>query len=358
MPLRKSGSTTLKQVAERAGVSVAAVSAVLNGKKSNVRISPSTADLIRTAAAELHYVPNGLARSLRTHRTNNVGLVFENFGDITEGQFYVELLDGIVQELFRNRYRLTILPEVDREHPINSLGNGILDGIIWCKMPQSPDVVGVLQRCPIPFVALHARPTDGHVAAAYVSADNHTGAKLAAQHLFELGHRRILFVLEASEADVPDAQARLSGFLEGCAELGLAVAEDDVRVWGSRMEEADAYFESNPPHTAVIAWNERTAGLILERARAAGWVVPRDISVIGFDSTPYSEKTLPRLTCVHQPIREMASAAVRLLLAQIDDLPEGRRDLEFPMTLDVRDSTAPPPTHRTGSPILSAEKQS
>lgn len=357
MSAPRSGFTTLKQVAERAGVSMTAVSAVLNGKKSSIRISPATAELIRKAAAELHFVPNGLARSLRTSRTNNVGLVFENFGAITEGRFYVELLDGVVQELFRNRYRLTILPEVDRNQPLNSLGNGVLDGVIWCKMPQSADVIAVLRRCPIPFVALHARPTDGHVAAAYVSADNYNGAKLAVRHLAELGHRRILFVLEASEAEVPDAQARLAGFLDGCAELGLPTNESDVRVWGNRMEETGEYLRSGPPHTAIIAWNERTAGLILERARADGWVVPRDFSVVGFDSTPYSEKTLPRLTCVHQPIREMASAAVRLLLARIEGGPEGQRDLEFPMTLDVRDSTAPPPTHRTGCPTLSDEKK-
>lgn len=100
------------------------------------------------------------------------------------------------------------------------------------------------------------------------------------------------------------------------------------------------------------------AGLLLDRARAADWLVARDISAIGFDRTPHSEKTLPRLTCVRQPIREMAWAAVRLLLAQIDDLPEGRRDLELPMTLGVRDSTAAPPSNRTGIPILRAEKLS
>ncbi|MFQ3587232.1 MAG: hypothetical protein SNJ74_11230 [Fimbriimonadaceae bacterium] len=94
-------------------------------------------------------------------------------------------------------------------------------------------------------------------AAARVSAEYREGAKLAVRHRFELGHRRILIFLEASEADVPDVQASLAGFLEACAESGLTVSEVDVRVWGSRMEEADACFASRPPHTAVLAWKER-----------------------------------------------------------------------------------------------------
>lgn len=355
--MRKSGSTTLKQVAERAGVSMAAVSAVLNSKKSSIRISPATAELIHQAAKDLHYVPNGLARSLRTNRTNNIGLVFENFGGITEGQFYVELLDGVAQELFKNKYRLTILPEVDRVQPINSLGNGLLDGVIWCKLPQSSDVIDILQRCTIPFVALHARPTEAHEAAAYISADNYGGAKLAVHHLHNLGHEKFLFVLETAEVDVPDAQARLAGFLDACDELGITVEDQDVRIWSRDLHEAISYFNSYPEHTAMITWNERTAGLLLDHAQSLNIEIPSQMSVVSFDSTSFSEKTTPRLTCIHQPIREMATAAVRTLLAQINGEPINH-DFEYPTTLDVRDSTAEPPVNRNWSAILNAEKKS
>lgn len=357
MAQRKTGSTTLKQVAERAGVSMAAVSAVLNSKKSSIRISPATAELIQQAAKDLHYVPNGLARSLRTNRTNNIGLVFENFGGITEGQFYVELLDGVAQELFKNKYRLTILPEVDRVQPINSLGNGLLDGVIWCKLPQSPDVIDILQRCPIPFVALHARPTEAHEAAAYISADNYGGAKLAVQHLHDFGHKRLLFVLETAEVDVPDAQARLAGFLDACAELNIEVQDQDVRIWSHDLHETTAYFQSHPDHTAIITWNERTAGVLLEHAQSLNIQVPQNLSVISFDSTSFSEKTSPRLTCIYQPIREMATAAVRTLLAQING-ETITQDFEYPTRLDLRDSTTEPPKNRDWSSILNAEKSS
>ena len=343
MEERKKSSATLKQVAERAGVSVSAVSSVLNGKKSSIRVSPDKAQLIKKAAADLHYVPNGLARSLRTNRTNNIGLVFENFGDITEGQFYTELLDGVAQELFKNKYRLTILPEVDRQQPLNSLGNGLLDGVIWCKLPQSPDVLQILKLAQMPFVALHARPSEGHEASAYISSDNYGGAQLAVEHLYANGHRSILFVLEQGEVDVPDAQARLSGFIDACQANGIPCEETDIRIWSKDFSEFPQYLASKPPHTGIICWNERTAAVLLDRAREAGLSVPNDLSVIGFDSTPFSEKTTPKLTCVHQPIREMAAQAVKTLLEYLNG-SEDFTDIEFETTLDVRDSTESAPS--------------
>jgi LacI family transcriptional regulator len=356
MAQRRNTSITLKQVAQHAGVSVSAVSAVLNNKVSSIRVSDETASQIRKAALELNYIPNGIAQSLRTNRTNNVGLVFENFGDITDGQFYVELLNGVVQELFKNKYRLTILPEVDRSNPLKSLGNGILDGIIWCKLPQSPEVIEILQKASMPFVALHARPSLGHEAAAYITSDNYGGARLAVQHLHELGHKHILFVLEEFEVDVPDAQARLSGFIDACTEFGIPCEEGDIRTWSREFNEFNDYLSSKPPHTAIICWNERTAALLLDLAIPAGINVPNDLSVIGFDSTSYSERTTPRLTCVHQPIGEMGATAARTLLDHLNGI-ETLQDHDFKTHLDIRDSTTSAPTVAPWQHSLKVEKQ-
>lgn len=333
-------TVTLKQVAEKAGVSVTAASSVLNRNNPNIRISADKAQLIQKVAQDLHYVPNGLASSLRTNRTQNIGLVFENFGAITDGMFYVELLDGVAQELFKHKYRLTILPEVDRKSPLTSLGNGTLDGVIWCKLPQSTDVLEILKHSTIPFIALHARPSEGHEATAYVSSDNFGGAKMAVRHLAELGHTKILFVLEEFEEDVPDSVARLEGFLAGCKDLGIPSGEADVQVWSRDMTEFDQWNATRPPHTAIIAWNERSAAAILSRCRENGVPVPGRYSVMGFDSTPFADMTVPPLTCIHQPIRQMAGTAVQLLLDRLNcDNPV--KDVEFPMGLDVRASTGP-----------------
>lgn len=355
MTLKRAGATTLKAVAEQAGVSVAAVSKVLHGRGESIRVSEKTATHIQKVAADMHYVPNGLARSLRTNRTQNIGLVFENFGAITDGRFYVELLDGVAQELFRNKYRLTILPEVDRSRPLDAVGNGLLDGVIWCKLPQSADVLEILRRAPIPFVALHARPTEGHEATAYVSCDNAGGAAEAVRHLAGLGHDRILFVHEVHESDVPDAQVRFAGFVEGCRECGIQCGDEDVVVWSRGMGELGNWLKARPPHTALLVWNERSAAAVLERAAELGLSVPGDLSVVGFDSTPFAETTSPKLTCVRQPIRDMATAAVRLLLDQIESKSEAH-DLEFSTGLDIRESTAAAPGSPVWTHLFKAEK--
>lgn len=354
MSLPKSSSVTLKEVAVKAGVSVAAVSKVLHGRGESIRVGKERAKLIREVANELHYVPNGLARSLRTNRTNTIGLVFENFGAITDGRFYVELLDGVAQELFKHKYRLTLLPEVDRDRPLDSVSDGLLDGVIWCKMPSSPDVVELLQHSTVPFVALHARPTEEHAAMAYVSCDNFGGAKIAVDHLVGLGHRRILFVHERFEEEVPDAQARFNGFVAACAAHGID-SSDDVVTWSRDMHEFDDWVKSRPEYTALLVWNERSASEILSRAQALGVSVPGALSVVGFDSTPFSDTTQPPLTCIFQPIRQMAESAVRLLLAKIlEDVPA--KDIEFETRLDLRESTAQVPDSPVWANLFEDEK--
>ncbi len=356
VPISRSSNVTLKEVADRAGVSVAAVSKVLHGRGESVRVGKEKAKIIKEVASEMQYVPNGLARSLRTNRTFNIGLVFENFGAITEGRFYVELLDGAAQELFKNKFRLTILPEVDRERPLDMVGDGLLDGVIWCKFPDSADVVEILHRSPVAFVALHARPTEDRAKMAYVSCDNFGGAKLAVQHLVEKGHRQILFVHESGEQFVPDAQARFSGFVEGCFENEIPCTEDNVVVWERDMNQFESWVRTKPEHTAMLVWNERSAAVILDRAKQLGISIPDQLSVIGFDSTPFSETTTPKLTCVHQPIREMAVAAVQLLINQINSQVPAI-DKEFETRLDIRETTALAPASPVWTKLFEDEKK-
>lgn len=349
-------AVTIREVAEEAGVSITSVSKVLHGRGGKtVRVSAETETLIRAAAARLNYVPNALARALRTSRTRNVGLVFENFGHIAAGPlYYVYLLDGVAQELFGRHYRLTILPEV--EDPA-SLADGSLDGVLWCKLPPEESVQTQLRTLPVPVVALNAPPPRNKNGGIFVSCDNEAGARLVVSHLTELGHRRVLYVGEVSERQTPDAVARAEGFVSACRDLGLPVDEQEMVWWHSDARELAGWWEASPPHTAVFAWNEAMGANILDQAVRAGVRVPAQLSVVGFDSTRFCDQTQPRMTAVRQPIQEMARHATRLLLDQI----EGRTILDdvftFPCSLDVRDSTGSP---RSVAPTstLSEEAQS
>ncbi|HRK22966.1 MAG TPA: LacI family DNA-binding transcriptional regulator, partial [Fimbriimonadaceae bacterium] len=306
---------TMKEVALAAGVSVSAVSKVLHGKGKSIRVSEAKASHIREVAERMKYHPNALARSLRLARTHTVGLIFENFGEISAGPlFYVHLLDGVAGELFRNHYRLAILPEVPRDSAANALNDGRLDGVIWCKMPSDPALHAELANRFVPVVALNAPPIEESPIPCFVSCDNEAGAELVVDHLFGLGHRRILFVLEEGEVDTPDAQSRLRGFRKAMADRGLSATDEDMVLWSTSATELGRWWESGPPHTAIFAWNERQGGEILARARETGLRLPEELSVVGFDSTIYCDSTVPKLPAARQPIKEMAQTAARILL--------------------------------------------
>jgi len=335
---------TLKDVAEAAGVSIPAVSKVLHGRGTNVRVSEAKASAIREAAERLKYYPNALARTLRTGRSHTVGLLFENFGEISAGPlYYVHLLDGVAQELFSHHYRLTILPEIENDDLLSTLGDGQLEGVIWCKMPKANETLDLIGRCPIPLVALNAPPPDKATNTVFVACDNEAGARLVVRHLAELGHQRILFVMEHREERTPDAIARREGFLKASRECGLASDERDIVHWSRDAHELKIWAQRPDRHTAIFAWNERVGAEILLRAAECGLRVPRDLSVVGFDSTRFCETTTPRLTAARQPISQMARRATRLLLEMIEGQAPENFVVQFPCTLDVRDSTACPP---------------
>jgi len=336
-------AVTIREVAEKAGVSTAAVSKVLHGSGSSVRVSAARAEHIRQVARDMAYVPNALARSLRSSRTRTVGVLFENLSRISTGPLYtMHLLDGVSKELFKRHYRLTLLAEFDHDNILGSLGDGRLDGVIWCKLVRDEAISQALHDCPIPIVALNAPIPSGPTEAVFISCDNQNGMEAAVDHLWSLGHRRILFLREEQEISAPDCVDRLAGFTAAMERRGVTVEPEDIAAWDWMLREFSEWWAAKPPHTAIIGWSERCAGALLTRCIEAGVNVPNELSVVGFDSTQYCEGTRPRMTAVRQPIAEMASTAARVLLDMLDGKPPETYTHVFPCDFDIRDSTAPP----------------
>jgi len=343
-PRARRNGATLKDVAAEAGVSIAAASKVLHGRGSNIRVSPEKAENIQTAARDLNYVPNSLAQSMRLGRTGAIGLVFENFGRISGGPlFYVHLFDGVVGELFPKGYRLTVFPEIDPLSPLGIVSDGTVDGVVWCKLPETPEFTEAAKQSPVPIIALNSRPPDSPDHVTYVSCDNPGGSALMVEHLTSLGHQRILFAMERREDKTPDALSRLAGFEAACKRMRVPFESDrDVVVWSQDAAELPLWLKERHPHTAIFAWNEGFGASVLRQLLACGVRVPEEMSVAGFDSTQYCDTLNPSLTAVRQPILEMASYATRLLLEQIAQGRERRTpDVIFPCSLDVRESTGP-----------------
>ncbi len=330
-------AVTLKAVALAAGVSTAAVSKALHGGGKNVRISEDCANRIRKVAEDLNYRPNAVARNLRGQRTHNVGLIFENFGSFADGPlYYTLLLDGIGQTLFKQHYRLTILPELQSENILGTFGDGQLEGVIWCKLARDEATLQLIHDCPIPIVALNAPAPVAATEAVFVSCDNENGIQLAVRHLLEMGHKKIAFLYEKEDANTPDTVSRCEAFVAAAGGAGTVIE------WGWKLTEFENWWAGKPEETAIIGWSERTAGQLLRQCKAAGVSVPDQLSVVGFDSTPFCETTQPRLTAVRQPIQEMAIRATETLLSMIGGNRPPSSSFLFPCSLDVRDSTAPP----------------
>ena len=335
-------STTIRDIAREAGVSVATVSKVLHGGGNSIRVSETRAAQVREVAAKLNYVPNSVARNLRSGRSQTIGLVFEHFGSISAGPlYYVYMFDGITQILFKRHYRLTILPEIDTKNIATMLSDGRLDGVIWCKLDRDGHLAESLKEVTIPIVALNAA-FEEEVAIPAFACDNEAGSRLVVNHLAELGHKRILFVTEHIEIDAPDSKARVAGFRKAMQDRGLDVLDEDVVTWDRDATEFADWWAQKPEHTAVYAWNEGVASAILLQARERGVEVPKHLSVVGFDSTAFCDTTPPPLTAVRQPIKEMAEAATKTLLRLIAGAPAGDLLTIFPCTLDVRQSTSRP----------------
>ncbi|MBS1727113.1 MAG: LacI family DNA-binding transcriptional regulator [Armatimonadetes bacterium] len=334
---------TIREVAQAAGVSRTAVSKVLHGKGNGVRVSPQKAAAIREIAEKLNYKPNALARSLLTGRTHTVGLLFEHLTNISGGPlYYVHLFDGVASALFNNEYRLTILPKLDHDNVMDSLGDGQLEGIVWCKLTRDDEAIRIIHESPIPIVAMNALAPDTPSEAIFISCDNDGGMDLAVEHLWEMGHRKILFAHEGEERATPDCMARLEGFTKAMAKRTNGEYGGTVLEWDWHGYNFKDWWAGQPEETAIICWTERFAGSLLQRAAEIGVSVPNQLSVIGFDSTQYCETTSPRLTCVRQPIYDMAKCAGETLLAMIRGNRPQSQSLIFPCTFDVRDSTAKP----------------
>lgn len=332
-------AVTIREVARAAGVSPAAASKALHGGDARVRVGAARAAEVRRVAKELNYYRNAHAGLLRGERTRTIGVLFEGFSNIAGGPlYYTHLLDGLASELFAQHYRLTLLPEVDHQDLLGSLADGRIDGVVWCKL-AGDEVRALTADCPIPIVALNADPSTLPDGIPGVVCDNAGGVELAAEHLWALGHRDVLFLCENDE-EAPDLTVRRRAFGEAMGRRGGCV---ENAAWSWDLDEFAPWWASGPQATAVFAWSERCAGRILARAAEAGVNVPGDLSVVGFDSTAYCDTLSPRLTAVRQPIGDMARSAARRLLTILDPaLPNEGPSSPFPCSLDVRESTARP----------------
>jgi DNA-binding LacI/PurR family transcriptional regulator len=343
--------TTIGDVALKAGVGKVTVSYVLNGQAETARISRETAERVIEAAKELNYLPNALARAFVRQRTDSVGVVYQEGNYFASNSAFIsEVMRGICDGC--NESDLDVVlhtrPTTDVKSEADSLTGGRVDGLLMLKDSDDPVLQSVVERR-FPLVLFFTRMASPHVA--WVDGDNYSGGRMGVDHMASLGHRRI-GVMIGPPASVA-ARDRLGGYRGAMESHGLPIDPRWVVPALRSVEQERELFQlmSQPDRpTAWVCWSDDTAIIAIRRFVEMGLSVPQDVSVMGFDSTEACDRVTPPLTSVRQPIAQMARTSVLLLKKLIDKEPIEQNQIIFPLTLDLRASTAPAPT---GGPLKS-----
>ena len=307
---------TLVELAQAAGVSVSTVSRALSNGKYPLK--KETRQKILELAQEMGYKPNLIARGLQSSHSHLVGVIVDRM----QSPFAAATVEGIQDGLRHAGYSISIAysnrDQAIATDAIHSFYSHQVDGIIilnsWLHTFNDP--ILALQDRPFVFV----NRVFGNRIQNCVGPGDRQGARLATEHLVELGHRRIGYI--NGMEDWIEAQNRLSGYRDVLTEHGLAVDETLIRHgdWGvdSGYEAARELLALEERPTAIFAANDMMAMGTIYAIQKAGLDVPTDIAVVGYDDRDFAAWIRPALTTVRMPSYEMGQAAARLLLQQIN----------------------------------------
>lgn len=330
---------TLKDVAERAGVSVATVSYVLNGKSS---ISEETRERVLGAVREMDYVPDLSARSLSMRDSKLIGVVIPQTepGDclMLQNSFYGEVLSSIECEARRQGYHILISATDANESYLTLAKQRNLDGIIIIGM-YPDEFYQQMKKIQIPIVLIDSYCEDHYYHS--VRIDDAYGSYLATRYLLQHGHREIaLFVGQVKENGV--MKKRLVGYKQALDEYGIEFRDEYVLEGQTDYESgivlAKRMVEAKLPTTGIVAAADILAIGAIKGLYEMGLSVPKDYSIIGFDDLEIANYITPGLTSIKQQISLKGQRAVELLLKHIADPTLTKQEEILPLSLVERES--------------------
>ncbi len=333
---------TIKDIAEKAGVSIATVSYVINNTKP---ISPETKERVKKTIKSLRYQPSKSARSLVTGKTGNIGFVLTDDHFLRTEPFYTKIFLGTEFEARIEGYYIlltSIKKDFDKKDILpRFVMNKSVDGIIIAgKIPHN--LIDRLSSYKIPTVFVDYIPP--HNGYPLVLIDNIEGGLLATNHLIELGHKNIAFV--SSDIEHPSFADRLNGYKQALEHAGIAVeskliftkSEYEGRQAG--MDLARRLFSKNKDVTAVFAGNDALAIGVMHYLKSNGYKIPDDVSVIGFDGIEADLLLDPPLSTVSVPKIELGVEALKLLANTLKNKKSLPKKVVVPVELTIRKSTS------------------
>ncbi len=315
---------TIKDIARESGYSKATVSRVLSG--SNYPVASETREAIVRCAKVLGYVPNMLARGLKTNSSTEIAVVIPSF----RNPFYTTALTGIENVLSKNGFSMLVYLRKRQSKAcdlINSIYSKLVSGLIIaadCIDAELAENLLRLQEKNIPVVVFDDA-VEGYEMLRGIFFDYRRGGRMAANHLINNGHRKVALI--SKQIDRCTRRSIAEGFCSAFAEHGCVLRDDDIYEsaeeddFTAGIELANRVLDSGRSYTAVAANNDAVAAGALSAMLQRGVRVPDEISIIGLDDNIYARMTTPLLTTVQIPSQEMGALAARSLIEAIDGTP-------------------------------------
>jgi LacI family transcriptional regulator len=328
-------AVSIKDVAARAGVSIATVSHVLNGTRAT---RPDTRDRVLAAIEELGYSQNQAARNLARGRSSLLGLIISDI----RNPFFPEVTSGFQdQAIAHSMDALVLNTNYDPQRTLNAVRRLVglqVRGVAILTSQIDPAAAELLPRAGVASVFLDLGHVDRNIS--NIVVDYAHGISEALMHLVKLGHTRIAYI--GGPLQLPSAQVRRKAFMDRAVQMGIQPAgalDADFTVRGGYLACEELLKNSAP--TAIVTGNDLTAIGVLHRAYHGGLKVPDDLSVVGFDDIAFSEYTQPPLTTVAVPRAEIGRVAFQALWETINDPEHAGREFRVETRLVVRESTRP-----------------
>ena len=337
----------LKMLAGYLGLSIAAVSRILNGSPAAKSIPQDVQDRVFKAAKDLGYTPNVFARSLRSKRSYTIGIMV---AEVSEG-YATLVLSGIEEQLLKEGYFYFVVSHRNRKDLMKEYSRMLMGRAV-----EGLVAVGTMlaEALPIPTVAISGH--DEPEGVTNVLLDHNRAASLAMGHLAELGHKKIAFL--KGQTHVTDTNPRWDGIVNAARALNLQIDNNlVVQLVGDDPTPEPGYqatrslIASGADFTALFAFNDMSAIGAMSALREAGRRIPQDVSVVGFDDILTASFLNPGLTTVRQPLKKMGTLAAQTVLRQIqfpNDPLHAARQLVVEPEFIIRGSTGPCPISSSG----------
>lgn len=313
------------EVASAAGVSIATVSHVINNTRF---VSEETKRKVFRAMEELDYRPNSVARSLRSQKSNTIGLVVPILPSDTSNFFFMTVAQGIQNTLKKHGYHLLLSNNTteeieDEKEQIKLFNSKLIDGLIIASIAEEVEYLNEIVGTDYPVVFIDRRPRG--YGGDSILADGYGGSYNAVQTLIEKGHSRIGLI--TGELGITTSDERFEGYKNALEDKGITFDSSMVRV-------ADSSFESGYESAKDLLSKHQITALFIANnvltMGAMGYIqerqlrVPEELAIIGFDDYDWTKITTPPLTVIRQPSYELGEKAAEIIIGRINDKRVGK----------------------------------